>query len=235
MRCCRIHGWLFFSIRSYQIDANIFGMESLSSASRSLGSLCCLIPQGWVEPPFLWATAPYTSPGTTLITLYRNCWFTCLLVHQIWTLPQHGLQFVHLLLLLAFPGVTRGEEPPCQCGRCEGCRFDPWVGRSPGGRHDGPLQYSCLENFMNGRAWRATVHRVTESDMTEATRCVQSSHTWQSNAIDLLFNTNVLKTYSMLGRCCLCIYGTYILEAPSNSIIVFVEWKHLLNEWKNEY
>ena len=30
-----------------------------------------------------------------------------------------------------------------------------------------PLQYSCLENSMEGRAWQATVHRVTESDMTE--------------------------------------------------------------------
>ena len=24
--------------------------------------------------------------------------------------------------------------------------FDPWVGRSPGGKHGNPLQYSCLEN-----------------------------------------------------------------------------------------
>ena len=26
-----------------------------------------------------------------------------------------------------------------------------------------PLQYSCLENFMERGAWRATVHAVTES------------------------------------------------------------------------
>ena len=25
-----------------------------------------------------------------------------------------------------------------------------------------PLQYSCLENFMDRGAWRATVHRVTK-------------------------------------------------------------------------
>ena len=30
-----------------------------------------------------------------------------------------------------------------------------------------PLQYSCLENFMDRGTWWATVHRVTESDMTE--------------------------------------------------------------------
>ena len=36
-------------------------------------------------------------------------------------------------------------------------------GRSPGGGHDNPLQYSCLENPMDKGAWRATVHGVTES------------------------------------------------------------------------
>ena len=30
-----------------------------------------------------------------------------------------------------------------------------------------PLQYSCLENPMDGGAWQAAVHGVTESDMTE--------------------------------------------------------------------
>ena len=31
------------------------------------------------------------------------------------------------------------------------------------GGHDNPLQYSCLENPMDGGAWWATVHRVTKS------------------------------------------------------------------------
>ena len=34
--------------------------------------------------------------------------------------------------------------------------------RSPGGRHGNPLQYSCLENPMDGGAWKAAVHGVTE-------------------------------------------------------------------------
>ena len=36
-------------------------------------------------------------------------------------------------------------------------------GRSPGGVHGNPLQYSCLENPMDRAAWWATVHRVTKS------------------------------------------------------------------------
>ena len=43
------------------------------------------------------------------------------------------------------------------------CRFNPCLGRSPGGGHGNSLQYSCLENSMLWGAWRATVHRVTKS------------------------------------------------------------------------
>ena len=32
-----------------------------------------------------------------------------------------------------------------------------------------PLQYSCLENPVDGGAWWAAVHRVTELDTTEVT------------------------------------------------------------------
>ena len=39
----------------------------------------------------------------------------------------------------------------------------PGSGRSPGGGHGNPLQYSSLENPMDRGAWRATVHRVTKS------------------------------------------------------------------------
>ena len=39
----------------------------------------------------------------------------------------------------------------------------PGLGRSLGGRHGNPLQYSCLENPTDRGAWRATFHRVTKS------------------------------------------------------------------------
>ena len=39
----------------------------------------------------------------------------------------------------------------------------PGLGRSPGGGHGDPLQYSYLENSMDRGAWRSTVHGVAES------------------------------------------------------------------------
>ena len=39
----------------------------------------------------------------------------------------------------------------------------PGSGISSRGGHGNPLQYSCLENLMDGGAWWATVHRVTKS------------------------------------------------------------------------
>ena len=39
----------------------------------------------------------------------------------------------------------------------------PGSGRSPRGGHGNLLQYSCLENPMDGGAWPATAHRVTHS------------------------------------------------------------------------
>ena len=37
------------------------------------------------------------------------------------------------------------------------------LGRSPGGLYGNSLQYSCLENPMEGGGWWVIVHRVTQS------------------------------------------------------------------------
>ena len=39
----------------------------------------------------------------------------------------------------------------------------PGLGRSPGEGNGNPLQYSCLENPVDGEAWSATVHGVAKS------------------------------------------------------------------------
>ena len=65
-----------------------------------------------------------------------------------------------------FPGGSGGKESTCNAGDLGSI---PGLGRSPGEGSGNSLQYSCLENPMEKGAWRATVHGVTESDMTEAT------------------------------------------------------------------
>ena len=39
----------------------------------------------------------------------------------------------------------------------------PGSGRSPGGEHGNPLQYSCLENPMDRGAWKSSVHKVVQN------------------------------------------------------------------------
>ena len=57
---------------------------------------------------------------------------------------------------------------PANAGDTGDTGLIPGLGRSPGGGHGNPLQYSCLENSMHRGAWLATVHGVAEkSDMTE--------------------------------------------------------------------
>ena len=57
------------------------------------------------------------------------------------------------------------KNPPASAGEAGSI---PGLGRSPGGGHGNPLQYSCLGNPMDRGVWWATVHGVAkESDMTE--------------------------------------------------------------------
>ena len=61
---------------------------------------------------------------------------------------------------MGFPGGSDGKESACNAG-------DPGLipesGRSPGEGNGYPLQYFCLENPMDRRAWWATVHGVSKS------------------------------------------------------------------------
>ena len=61
---------------------------------------------------------------------------------------------------VGFLGGSDGKASACNTG-------DPGLirgsGRSPGEGNGNPLQYSCLENSMDGGAWWATVHGVTKS------------------------------------------------------------------------
>ena len=56
-----------------------------------------------------------------------------------------------------------GKNLPAKAGDVIDAGSIPGSGRSPGGGHGSPLQYSCLENPMDRGAWRATVHGMAKS------------------------------------------------------------------------
>ena len=70
-------------------------------------------------------------------------------------------------VFLGFPGGSAGKESACNVGDLGSI---PGSGRSPGGEHGNPLQYSCLENPMGRGAWRTAINAVTKSDTTEPLR-----------------------------------------------------------------
>ena len=61
------------------------------------------------------------------------------------------------------PQWLKGKEFACNTGVTGDMGLIPELGRSPGGGHGNPVQYSCLENPIYRRAWWATVHRVPKS------------------------------------------------------------------------
>ena len=68
------------------------------------------------------------------------------------------LLFLCLLVLICdFPGSSDGKASTYNV---EDLGSIPGSGRSPGGGHGNPLQYSCLEKSLDRGAWRAIVHGI---------------------------------------------------------------------------
>ena len=61
---------------------------------------------------------------------------------------------------MGFPGSSDGKASAYNAGDLG---LIPGSGRSPGEGNGNPLQYSCLENLMDGGTWWTTVHGVARS------------------------------------------------------------------------
>ena len=64
-----------------------------------------------------------------------------------------------LRFLYAFPG---GSEVKASACNVRDLGSIPGLGSSPGEENGYPLQYSCLENSVDGGAWQATGHGVAK-------------------------------------------------------------------------
>ena len=85
--------------------------------------------------------------------------------------------------MAGFPGGSVGKNPPANAGDAG---LIPGSGRFPGEGNGHPLQYSCLENLMDRKAWWATVYGIANS----WTRLSTSPH--------FMFNKQVLLPKSIL-------------------------------------
>ena len=112
-------------------------------------------------------------PDTVNFTLWGAIYF---LIPRTILEPYSGaqlnylkmVQFSSLLLRFVrqkqgFPWWLSGKDSGCSAGAAGDTSLFPGLGRSPGGGHGNPVQYSCLENLMDRGAWWATVHRVAKS------------------------------------------------------------------------
>ena len=61
---------------------------------------------------------------------------------------------------MGFPGSSDSKESACNAGDLSSI---PGLGRSPGGGHGNPLQYSCLENLIDRGASMATIYGIAKS------------------------------------------------------------------------
>ena len=75
-------------------------------------------------------------------------------INPIW----RTLLNTHVCPIWGFPGGSAVKNLPANAGDAGDLGLIPGSGRSPGGGHGNPLQYSCLENPMDRGAWWAAVH-----------------------------------------------------------------------------
>ena len=94
----------------------------------------------------------------------RGAWWAT--VHRV-TKSQTQLKWLHTYFGIwdtpASSLVAQSLKKPPAMQETKDAGSISGLGRSPGGGHDNPLQYSCLENPMDRGAWQAMVHRVAKS------------------------------------------------------------------------
>ena len=90
--------------------------------------------------------------------------FECCLCHLRCNISgSQVLLFLKRGKLFALWGFPVGSEVKASASNAGDLGLTPGSERSPGVGNGNPLQYSCLEDFMDRGAWWATGHGVTES------------------------------------------------------------------------
>ena len=88
-----------------------------------------------------------------------------------------------------FPHGSVVKNPPANAGDVGSI---PGSGRSPGGGHGSPLQYSCQDNPTDRGAWWAAVHGIVKSWTQLSVRACVHTHTYTHTSISHIFFIHTL-------------------------------------------
>ena len=107
---------------------------------------------------------PEGRAGTSLKVPYSlpRAWYSRCSEHHSSGWLQMGATRSHLTLMQLLR-VSGGSDSKASAYNVGDLGLISGLGRSPGERNGNPLQYSCLENPIDGGAWRATVHEAAKS------------------------------------------------------------------------
>ena len=136
------------------------------------------------QTTLLWASALLVIWGQFCILSLFLCVslvnaFSSMYVSVYPYLPDHLNILIRWLKvsMWALQAVLVVKNPPANAGDIRVAGLVPGLGRSPGGGHGNPSQYSCLENPMDRRPWQATVHGVAVSRMRLSAHTHTHAHT----------------------------------------------------------
>ena len=108
------------------------------------------------------------------------------------------------------------QNPSISAGDIRDSGLFPGSGRSPGEGCSNSLEYSCLENPMDRGAWRATIHRVTKSQ-------IQMKRLSTLGAKDWNMQMKVLREALTCSRDVRClVLGTEYIYCSSSSFVLTV-------------
>ena len=122
---------------------------------------------------------PAQSSFCLFTSLFSRCRFflqtPCHISRDLFVIPWtlHGASLM----------AQQVKNPPANAGDVRDFCLIPGLGRSHGGEHGNPLQYSCLQNPMDWEAWKATVYGVGHDWLTLSL----SNPLWHFQLCDLVW------------------------------------------------
>ena len=194
--------------------------------------------------PYLWRMLPWTafsphlSLGISLICkdlIAKSCPIETLTLFSgtdsiQWLIDTQVIKILSLVPAWVSQVVLMVKTLPTYEGDIRDSSSVPGSGRSPGGGHGNPLQYSCLENPMDRGAWWATVHGVAKSQAwlkwLSTCTCPKVEQLWKavsSLKLPLGSTEDIVETTWQTSLCCVWLLVTpWTVSTPGFPILPYL-------------